>query len=148
MATPSSVLAWRISWTEEPGRLQSMRLHRVGHNWSDLAASSSRRPTQEEKNATFHLCTSSVLAPPDLQIGWIPNVCLEVSCLGNNALSIESVKYSDQGPRLAYKSSSNHNGARNWDMCDKPMRKTRLMRKWALEYKQFMLNIGGGLKRF
>ena len=32
MATHSSILAWRIPWTEEPGRLQSMRSHRVGHN--------------------------------------------------------------------------------------------------------------------
>ena len=31
MATHSSILAWRILWTEEPGRLQSMRLQRVGH---------------------------------------------------------------------------------------------------------------------
>ena len=30
--THSSILAWRIPWTEEPGRLQSMRLQRVGHN--------------------------------------------------------------------------------------------------------------------
>ena len=32
MASHSSILAWRIPWTEEPGRLQSMRLQRVGHN--------------------------------------------------------------------------------------------------------------------
>ena len=32
MATHSSILAWRIPWTEEPGRLQSMRLQRVGHD--------------------------------------------------------------------------------------------------------------------
>ena len=32
MATHSSVLAWRIPWTEKPGRLQSMGLHRVGHD--------------------------------------------------------------------------------------------------------------------
>ena len=31
MATPSSILAWRIPWTEEPGGLQSMRSQRVGH---------------------------------------------------------------------------------------------------------------------
>ena len=37
MATHSSTLAWKIPWTEEPGRLQSMRLLRVGHDWSDLA---------------------------------------------------------------------------------------------------------------
>ena len=38
MATHSSVLAWRIPGTEEPGGLPSMGSHRVGHNWSDLAA--------------------------------------------------------------------------------------------------------------
>ena len=38
MATHSSVLAWRIPGTGEPGGLLSMRLHRVGHDWSDLAA--------------------------------------------------------------------------------------------------------------
>ena len=32
MATHSSILAWRIPWTEEPGRLQSMVLQRVGHD--------------------------------------------------------------------------------------------------------------------
>ena len=32
MATHSSVLAWRIRWMEEPGRLQSMGSQRVGHN--------------------------------------------------------------------------------------------------------------------
>ena len=32
MATHSSVLAWRIPWTEEPGGLQSMGLQRAGHN--------------------------------------------------------------------------------------------------------------------
>ena len=37
MATHSSILAWRISWTEEPGGLSSMGSHRVGHDWSDLA---------------------------------------------------------------------------------------------------------------
>ena len=32
MATHSSILAWRIPWTEEPGRLQSMGSRRVGHD--------------------------------------------------------------------------------------------------------------------
>ena len=32
MATQSSILAWRIPWTEESGGLQSMGLQRVGHN--------------------------------------------------------------------------------------------------------------------
>ena len=37
MATHSSVLAWRVLWMEEPGGLLSMGLHRVRHDWSDLA---------------------------------------------------------------------------------------------------------------
>ena len=41
MAAHSSVLAWRIPGTEEPGRLLSMGSHRVGHEWSDLVAMSS-----------------------------------------------------------------------------------------------------------
>ena len=38
MATHSSIFAWRIPGTEESGGLPSMGLHRVGHNWNDLAA--------------------------------------------------------------------------------------------------------------
>jgi len=33
LATHSSILVWRISWTEESGRLQSMGSQRVGHDW-------------------------------------------------------------------------------------------------------------------
>ena len=43
MATHSSVLAWRIPGTEEPGRLPSMGSHRVGHDRSDLAAAAAAR---------------------------------------------------------------------------------------------------------
>ena len=32
MATPSSILAWKMPWTEEPGGLQSMGLQAVGHD--------------------------------------------------------------------------------------------------------------------
>ena len=38
MATHSSVLAWRIPGTGEPGGLPSLGSHKVGHDWSDLAA--------------------------------------------------------------------------------------------------------------
>ena len=38
MATHSSVLAWRIPGTGEPGGLPSMGSYRIGHDWSDLAA--------------------------------------------------------------------------------------------------------------
>ena len=34
MATHSSILAWGVPWTEEPGGLQSMELQRIRHNWA------------------------------------------------------------------------------------------------------------------
>ena len=37
VATYSSLLTWRIPWTEEPGRLQSMGSQRAGHDWSHWA---------------------------------------------------------------------------------------------------------------
>ena len=37
MATHSSILAWRIPWTEEPGGLYPIGLERVRYDWSDLA---------------------------------------------------------------------------------------------------------------
>ena len=43
MATHSSVLAWRIPGTGEPGGLLSMGLHRVGHDWSVLEAAAVRQ---------------------------------------------------------------------------------------------------------
>ena len=42
MATHSSILAWRIPGTVEPGGLPSMGWHRVGHDWSDLAVAVSK----------------------------------------------------------------------------------------------------------
>ena len=42
MATHSSVLAWRIPGTGKPGGLLSMGSHRVGHDWSNLAAAAAR----------------------------------------------------------------------------------------------------------
>ena len=38
IAPHSSTVAWKIPWMEEPGRLQSMGSHRVGHDSSDLEA--------------------------------------------------------------------------------------------------------------
>ena len=38
-ATHSSIVAWRIPWTEEPGGSQSIGLQRVGHSWRDLSHS-------------------------------------------------------------------------------------------------------------
>ena len=54
MATHSSVLACRIPGTGEPGGLPSMGSHRVGHNWSDLAAAAAVANMRPELN-----CSSS-----------------------------------------------------------------------------------------
>ena len=48
MATHSSVLAWRIPGTGEPGGLLSMGWHRIGHDWSDLAAAIYKEVSKKE----------------------------------------------------------------------------------------------------
>ena len=53
MASHSSILAWRIPWTEEPGGLQSMGSYRVRHNWSE--GTFSRRVLH---NKNTHFCKS------------------------------------------------------------------------------------------
>ena len=65
MATHSSVLAWRIPGMGEPGELPSRRSHRVGHDWSDLAAAGSGKVvvniyhSLENPHPTFHFHTGS-----------------------------------------------------------------------------------------
>ena len=54
MAPHSSTLAWRIPWTEEPGGLSSMGLHRVGHDWSDLAAAAAA--FRSKLTLSWYLC--------------------------------------------------------------------------------------------
>ena len=49
MATHSSVLAWRIPGTEEPGGLPSVGSHRVGHDWSDLAAAAAYMQVRKQQ---------------------------------------------------------------------------------------------------
>ena len=50
MATHSSVLAWRISGMGQPGGLPSMRLHRVRHDRSDLAAAAAELVENDTAN--------------------------------------------------------------------------------------------------
>ena len=70
MATHSSVLAWRIPGTGEPGGLLSMGLHRVGHDWSDLAAAAAmlydhhKHFYHSERNPIFKSLPSSPLWNP------------------------------------------------------------------------------------
>ena len=69
MATHSSVLAWRISWTEEPGWLQFIGSQRVRHYWSDLACTHTWVPLG---------CMGNTLGSPprfyDLQVQLIPQL--------------------------------------------------------------------------
>ena len=57
MATHSNVLAWSIPGTLELGGLQSMGSHRVGHNWSELAAAAAWRPTRPFRTNTQNRCS-------------------------------------------------------------------------------------------
>ena len=59
MATHSSVLAWRIPGMGEPGGLPSLGSHRIGHDWSDLAAGlprwlSNKKPTCQCRRPGFN----------------------------------------------------------------------------------------------
>ena len=66
MATQSSVLAWGIPWTEEPGGLLSMGLHRVIHDWSDLACMHAL-----EKELATPLRCSCLENPRDRGAWWV-----------------------------------------------------------------------------
>ena len=61
MATHSSTLAWQIPRMEEPGGLPSLGSHRVGHDWSDLAAAAADRIKYHRLGSSkrsFFACTS------------------------------------------------------------------------------------------
>ena len=72
MATHSSVLSWRIPGMGEPGGLQSMGSHRVGHDWSDLAAAAAAsRLLQVIIKYDFKTSNLMVLYMPQSVIGKI-----------------------------------------------------------------------------
>ena len=87
MATHSSNLAWRIPWTEEPGRLHSIQLERVGHDWATNATTT----TYAE-----YIHPSPRLQKSDAIIAWvqcpefhcIDQVHMQLRFLGFNPLSI------------------------------------------------------------
>ena len=54
MTAHSSILAWEIQWTEEPGELQSIELQRVGHDWGNLAAQGAFKTKLDEPAIDFH----------------------------------------------------------------------------------------------
>ena len=66
MATHSSVLAWRIPGMGEPGGLLSMGSHRVGHDWSDLAAAAATTYFKMWEGI-FEKIISTNLVSPEIQ---------------------------------------------------------------------------------
>ena len=58
MATQSSILAWRIPWTEEPGGLQSIGSQRIEHNRNDLASKSTTLHNIEVTVLTVFKCAA------------------------------------------------------------------------------------------
>ena len=60
MATHSSVLAWRIPGTGEPGGLPSMGSQRVGHDWSDLAEHIIRNAGLDEAQAGIKIARRNI----------------------------------------------------------------------------------------
>ena len=61
MATHSSVLAWRIPGTGEPGGLPSMGSHRVGHDWSDLAKIAIAHQSKEKRSLDSRYLISTII---------------------------------------------------------------------------------------
>ena len=80
MAAQSSVLAWRIPGTAEPGGLPSVGLHRVGHDWSDLAAGAA--PQIQCVQIEFHISLSLLFQnQSDIFISLSPAVLPRSPCL-------------------------------------------------------------------
>ena len=106
MATPSSILAWRIPGMEGPGGLSSTGLHRVRHDWSDLAAAAAdgKEPNCNEGD-----------------LGSIPGLRrspgeghgnpLQYSCLDNPHGQRGLVGYSPWGHRVRHDWATKHSAA-------------------------------------
>ena len=61
MAIHSSILAWKITWTEEPGVLQSVGLQRVRHDWVTHTHRHTHTHTQFKQVASYVICSSLML---------------------------------------------------------------------------------------
>ena len=85
MATHSSILAWRIPWTEEPSGLQSMGLQRVRHDWATMHASPGQiKPSFENKANTKETKMGRERGPVDVE-------CLDPDMAGISS----SLEFSD-----------------------------------------------------
>ena len=74
MATHSNILAWRISGTVEPSGLLSMGSHRVGHDWSDLAAAATEAEDIKKRWQEYRELYKKDLHNPDTHDGVITHL--------------------------------------------------------------------------
>ena len=70
MATHSSILAWRIPWTEEPGGLQSIALQRVRHDWTTNTSLHMRKL----KGLIYSTSLSKAAAAVEKTLGFPPSI--------------------------------------------------------------------------
>ena len=101
MATHSSILAWRIPGTEEPGRLPSMGSHRVRHNWSDLAAVAAAAYTVESSDKTWSTGEGNCKQ-------------LQYSCLENPVNSMKRQKYMTLKDELSRSAGTQYATGEEW----------------------------------
>ena len=104
MATHSSVLAWRISGTGEPGGLPSMGSHRVGHDWSDLAAA-------YKNTRTAYLSPLPVIHTHRVYIS-LPGSVLKLYSIDRGTLFLPVSSFSDIHTRLGPRLVGRGEGAR------------------------------------
>ena len=82
MATWASILAWLIPWTEEPGKLQSMGLQRVRHNWAIEHTFTQVASRHTNWEAVRYLPSVGYLEPiATAVIVWFPELAAEESRL-------------------------------------------------------------------
>ena len=92
MATHSSVLAWRIPGTGKPGGLPSMGLHRVGHDWSDLAAAAAAAYTKKCTHVYTHINTRGALERCSL-LEELGATHKEVSLISHRVISVKGLSF-------------------------------------------------------
>ena len=82
MASDSSVLAWRIPGTGEPGGLPSMGSHRVGHNWCNLAAAAGKMENTFVGTFFIYICVYKMY----IYINVYVYMCFIYLCIWNTAM--------------------------------------------------------------
>ena len=104
MATHSSVLAWRIPGTGEPGGLPSMGSHRVGHNWSDLAAAAACMHYAKQTARFCFACSNP-------EVLWVPS--LLSSSVPLSLMIFEQASVNSMSPSMGF------NISRLWESLDR-----------------------------